>query len=289
MYEHLEVLFDTPLLVGECPTWDERKHRLLFVDIRGKCYYSFDYATGQTQKTDVDQMLGCLALCENGDLLLSMENGIYRTGANGALALAHQPLVLKGDRFNDGKVGPDGCYYVGTAGENFSGAFYRLQDGILTELFDGCGCSNGLDWSADGKTMYYIDSPTQKAEKFVFASHTVSNRQVVAEIPSALGCGDGMTIDARGDLWLALWGGSCVQHIEASTGRVLQTVPLPAKQVSSCCFAGDDLRDLIITTASVRTDPLQQPMAGKIFRYRTDVPGVPINRYRSKSSDMRKE
>ena len=284
MFERLETVYDTRLLVGEGPTWDARTGTLLFTDIRGHALYRMNYASGSVKKIPVPQMPGCLGLCENGDLLIAMEDGIYRARGDGSLTLAHQPLAIKGERFNDGKVGPDGCYYAGTAGEHFSGAFYRLKDGVLTELFDNCGCSNGLDWSADGQTLYYVDSRTQKLEKFTFSAecHTVSDRQTITKIPSSLGCGDGMTIDEKGNLWLALWGGSCVQYIESSTGRILKTVPVPAKQVSSCCFAGSDLRDLIITTSAVRTDPAEQPEAGKIFRYRTDVPGVLPHEYKEK-------
>lgn len=281
MAASLECIWETPLLVGECPTWDEKNERLLFVDIRGKAYYSMDYTTGKTVKTDVPQAIGCLAMCENGDLLLSLEDGIYRTRKDGSLCLAHQPLKIKGERFNDGKIGPDGRYYVGTTGADFSGAFYRLEDGVLTELFDRCGCSNGIDWTKDGKTLYYIDSREQKVEKFAFSEqeHNVSDRETISEIPLSLGSGDGMTIDAEGNLWLAIWGGNCVQHIEAATGKILEKIEVPAKQVSSCCFAGKDLKDLIITTAAIRTDPKEDPEAGKIFRYRTDVAGVPFKRY----------
>lgn len=276
-----EILFDERLLVGESPVWDDVNKALYFVDIRGKCYYRMDYTTKQCEKVDVPQLLGCLALCKNGDLLLSMEDGVYRRTPDGTLTLAHQPVKLKGDRFNDGKLGPDGCYYVGTAGENFSGAFYRLKDGELCELFDGCGCSNGLDWSGDSKTMYYCDTHEQKLEKFAFSadSHALSARETVCEIPKYSGGGDGLCIDAEGNLWVAIWGGYCVKHIEAATGRVLDVVPIPARQVSSCCFAGEDLRDLIITTAAVRTEEADQPLAGRVFRIRTDVPGVKTNRY----------
>lgn len=281
MYEGLEIIYDAPLLVGESPLWDEKEKQFYFVDIRGNCYYKMDYATGKVQKTDVPQMLGCMALCKNGDVLLSMEDGVYRRTPDGTLTLAHQPLRIKGERFNDGKVGPDGAYYVGTAGADFSGAFYRLQGGVLTELFDKCGCSNGLDWTSDGKTMYYCDSREQKLEKFDFSAHehNVSNRRTICEIPLELGSGDGLAIDSLGNIWLAVWGGSCVQHIEAKTGRILDTIKLPPVQVSSCCFAGDDLKDLIITTAAIRCNPDEQPLAGRVFRYRADVPGVLFNRY----------
>ncbi len=281
MYKNLEVFSSENLLVGECPTWDEKKKLLYNVDIRGKCYYVTDYASGKKEKISVPQMLGCMALCEDGDLILSMEDGVYFRSAEGKLSFAHRPCDIKGLRFNDGKVGPDGAYYVGTADEHGAGAFYRLSNGVLTELFDGCGCSNGLDWSSDNKKLYYCDSRKQKIEVFDFSvkEHNLSNRRTILDIPERDGSADGMTIDAKGNLWVAVWGGWCVLNVEAETGRILKKIELPVEQVSSCCFAGDDMRDLIITTAAVRTSLDKQPHAGNTFRYRTDVPGVHINRY----------
>ncbi len=282
MYKGLEIFDSRHMIVGECPTWDEKNKIFYHVDIRGKCFYKTDYASGRSEKFDAPQMLGCMALCEDGDLILSMEDGIYFRNQAGELALAHKLCHIKGLRFNDGKVGPDGCYYVGTADDNNQGAFYRLSDGDLTELFDGCGCSNGLDWSGDGKRLYYCDTRKQKLEAFDFSSelHSVSNRKAVLDIPESDGGADGMTIDANGNLWIAMWGGWCVLCVEAETGWILRKIELPVEKVSSCCFAGEDMRDLIITTASVRTSLDEQPMAGNTFVYRSDVPGVYINRYK---------
>ena len=276
MTKELEIIFDEPLLVGESPVWDNENKLLYFVDIRGKCYYRTDIKSGKFEKFDVPQAIGCLALCNDGGLLLCMEDGIYRKTPEGELVLAHKPIKIKGERFNDGKTGPDGCYYVGTAGENFSGAFYRLCDGVLTELFDGCGCSNGIDWTADGKTMYYCDSREQKLEKFDFdaENHTLSNRQTIMEIDEFFGSGDGLCVDSEDNIHLAIWGGYCVLHIDAKTGKVISKTETPAKQTSSCCFAGDNLTDLIITSAAIRTDLSQQPLAGRTFRIKSDVPGT---------------
>ena len=282
MYAGLEVIFEDNLLVGESPVWDEKKKKLFFVDIRGKCFYDMDYYTGEYRKTDVGELIGCLALCKNDDLLLSMESGIYRYSiANKSMSLAHQKTTIKGEHFNDGKVGPDGVYYVGTAGQNFSGAFYRLKNGILEELFDGCGCSNGLDWDLDTGRMIYCDSRKQKLESFKFLAdtHSLCDRSEICGMDENFGSGDGLAIDLAGNIWLAVWGGSCVLHIEQTTGRILHKIDIPATQVSSCCFAGDDFRDLVITTAAVRLDLTLEPMAGKIFRYKTDIPGKAFYRY----------
>jgi len=176
-------------IVAEGPLWDDRNNTLLYVDILGECIFKMDYATGEIQKNDVGQQIGCMALCENGDLLLAMQDGIYRMNDRGEKTLAHQPLKIKGRRFNDGKVGPDGCFYVGTTDNGGAGAFYRLKNGVIEELFDGCGCSNGLDWSLDGKRMFYCDTPLQKIEIFDFDAntHSLSGRRTFADIPEELG------------------------------------------------------------------------------------------------------
>lgn len=282
MFENLELISRTNCIVGEGPMWDERTQKLYFVDIIGSCYYAMDYSTGDKIKVDTPQQLGCMAMCEDGDLILSMQDGIYFRNSKGTLTLAHQPMSIKGRRFNDGKVGPDGCYYVGTTDDYHKGAFYRLSGGILTELFDNCGCSNGLDWSADTKKLYYCDSREQKVECFDFSieTHNVSNRLSILDIPEADGSADGMTIDAAGNLWTAVWGGWCVLNIEPSTGRILKKIELPVEKVSSCAFAGEDMRDLVITTASFKTSLEEQPLAGCTFRIRCDVPGCHINRYK---------
>ncbi len=282
MSDRLEIIFDGRLLVGECPTYDDRTNELLFVDIRGKAFYKMDYSSGRCEKIELPQAIGCLALCDDGGVLLSMEDGIYKRGADGKLTLAHQKTKIMGERFNDGKVGIDGCYYLGTSASDFSGAFYRLQKNSIELLFDGCSCSNGIDWSIDGKTMYYCDSNLHKLEKFDFSEkeHGVWARKKIMDIPEEAGLGDGMAIDADGNIWLAIWGGSALWHINPESGKILKKLEIPAKQVSSCCFAGEDFRDLIITTAAIRTDEKTDPNAGKIFRYRADVGGFKTNRFK---------
>ncbi len=282
MFENLEVFSNRNCIVGEGPTWDEKNGLFYNVDIIDKCYYVTEYKSGEVRRFETPQQLGCMALCEDGDLILSMQDGIYFSNLKGEFSLAHKPMEIKGRRFNDGKVGPDGCYYVGTTDDYHKGAFYRLSNGILTELFDNCGCSNGLDWSADTKKLYYCDSREQKLEVFDFSieNHNVFNRKSIFDIPESEGSLDGMTIDANGNLWVAVWGGWCVLNIEAATGRILKKIELPVEKASSCCFAGEDMKDLIITTASFKTSLEEQPQAGYTFRYRSDVPGCYINRYK---------
>ena len=225
-------------IVAEGPLWDADNDRLLFLDILGECIFKVDHATREVERIDVGQQIGCMALCENGDLLLGLQDGIYRMNQKGEKMLAHQPVQIKGRRFNDGKVGPDGCFYLGTTDANGEGAFYRLKDGVLTELFDKCGCSNGLDWSADETKMFYCDTPLRKIEVFDFdaENHTLSNRRTFVDIDESLGNPDGFTMDAEDNIWLALWDGNAVIEIKTD-GAFGRKIEVPAKKASCTCFA----------------------------------------------------
>lgn len=267
-------------IVAEGPLWDDQTNTLLFVDILGECIFRLNDATKEMERIEVGQQIGCLALCENGDLLLAMQDGIYRMNSRGEKTLAHQPIPIKGRRFNDGKVGPDGCFYVGTTDANGEGAFYRLKDGVLEELFDGCGCSNGLDWSLDGTKMFYCDTPLQKIEVFDFDAqgHELKNRRTHVEIPKELGCPDGFCMDEQDDIWLGLWDGSAVLQIKTD-GSLGERIEVPAKKASCCCFAGKELDRLIITTAS-KGDTEEYPLSGYTFVRDMNVKGKKSFRYK---------
>jgi len=266
--------------VAEGPAWDDRNNALWFVDILGCCIFKMDYTSKDIQRIEVGQQVGCIALCENGDLLLAMEDGIYRMNETGEKQLAHQPIRIKGRRFNDGKVGPDGCFYVGTTDENAEGAFYRLRDGVLEELFDGCGCSNGLDWSVEGTRLFYCDTPLQKIEVFDFDVQTGSlrGRRTFAEIPKTAGMPDGFAMDENDHIWLGLWNGNAILEIRKD-GTVGKKLAVPAAKASCCCFAGEDLRDLVITTAS-KDDAEAYPLSGYLFTERMNTKGKRAFRYK---------
>lgn len=282
MYKGLEIICSNNFIVSESPLWDEKTKSFFFVDILGCAFYKLDYCNGKYNKTELPQQVGCLALCENGDIILSMCDGIYFMDSRRNLRPAHTKQKIKGRRFNDGKVAADGLYYVGTTDDNRKGAFYRMDNNGLTELFDCCGCSNGLDWNFDNTKMFYCDSREQKIEEFDFSisSHNISARKTIREIPLEWGSADGMTIDATGNLWVALWGGYGVINVDPKNGKIIKKVELPVEKVSSCCFGGEDMKDLIITTASLNSDLSKEKNAGSIFRYRCDVPGIYINRYK---------
>jgi sugar lactone lactonase YvrE len=144
--------------------------------------------------------------------------------------------------------------------------------------------SNGLDWSADLRTMYYIDTPTMMVRAFDFdlENGTLDNQRVVIRFPEGVGRPDGMTADVEGMLWIAHWDGGRVTRWDPHTGRLLQTIHLPADRVTSCAFGGTNLDILFITTARHGLDAeqqQQQPHAGSLFAARPGVVGRPAHRY----------
>ena len=272
----MKIIHNINCQVGEGVTWDAKTNTLWQVDIRGKCLYKLQ--NGSWEKIDLPQKVGCMAISETGRVLVGMEDGVYWLDT---MTLAHQPITLKGERFNDGKVGPDGAYYLGTVGANGSGAFYRLADGVLTELFDGCYCSNGLDWTADEKTMVYADSLLYKVELFDFdkANGNLSGRRTLRQFPENWGKPDGLTVDAMDNILLAFWDGHGILHLDGKTGETIQKIETPCPKASCCAFGGDGFKTLFITTAAMDDVP-NYPEAGKTFALGMEVGGKSIYYYK---------
>jgi len=180
------------------------------------------------------------------------------------------------------KFHPDGYLFLGSmAYENQSneGAFYRLsKDGKkLQRLFGDVGISNGMDWSTDLTKMYYIDTLTMKVEVFDYYQGEISNRRTLVQIKDGMGYPDGMCADANDNIWVAFWLGSAVRCFDGRTGELLEEIKLPVQKVTSCCFAGEKLDQLIITTAvgnpGESMDLNEYPQAGFIFIASTGVTG----------------
>jgi sugar lactone lactonase YvrE len=188
-------------------------------------------------------------------------------------------------RFNDGKCDPAGRFWAGTMTDHVKdkqpvGKLYCLDtDRTLRTMETGITISNGLTWNPDATVMYYIDTPTQQVVAYDYDvdSGTISGKRVVIDIPKDIGFPDGMTIDQEGMLWIAIWGGRKVTRWNPQTGKLLASYDTPVKNTSSCCFGGENLQDLYITTARAGNsdDELAtQPQAGGLFRLHTDVSGI---------------
>jgi sugar lactone lactonase YvrE len=280
----VELVCDAKAELGEGPIWDYRRGLLCWLDITGKVIHIYDPVADRDRTIDAGQEVGCVALRSNGGLIFAGRNGFAEVDLeSGAIADVLDPeRHLPDNRFNDGKCDARGRFWAGTMntrGQPNRGSLYCLYPDLrLRTLVTGVGISNGIAWSSDQKTMYYIDTPTREVAAFDFDADTgdLSGRRVVIRVPDEKGKPDGMTIDTQGMLWVALYGGGAVTRWDPRDGRLLATIEVPAPRVTSCAFAGLRMDELYITTARQGLDPKDAaawPHSGGLFRARPGVRG----------------
>ncbi|KEO78575.1 SMP-30/gluconolaconase/LRE domain protein [Paenibacillus polymyxa] len=278
------IVIDAKAKLGEGPSWDQRFQRLFWVDIKGFQLHIYDPSTCTDRTINVGEHIGAVVPYLKNKVIVALISGLYCLDIEtGAKVLIHDPEEGRlGNRFNDGKCDPAGRFLAGTMslnGEHAQGALYSLNTkGKVSLLVDKASISNGLAWSADHRTMYYIDTPTLEVVSFDYdvAQGTIRNKQLVARLDESEGYPDGMTIDAEGMLWVARWGGKRVSRIHPAHGEVIAEVSLPVNCVTSCAFGGEQLDELYITTAQ-DDDSADQPLAGGLFMVKTGVKGTPTS------------
>jgi sugar lactone lactonase YvrE len=272
-----ELVLDARARLGEGPFWDERGRRLGWVDILDAKVHWYDPATGEDTAVDVGEHIGAAAPRRDGGLVLAVASGFALLDDDGRVTPVAD-LAKPGVRMNDGKADPRGRFLAGTMAYDETpgaGTLYALDpDRRVRTLVEGVTVSNGLAWSADGGTLYYIDTPTRGVDAFDYDldGGDVANRRRVITIPESDGWPDGMTIDDEGHLWVAFWEGSAVRRY-AADGSLLAVVELPVTRVTSCAFGGPDRGDLYITSAQPAGGGPEQPHAGGLFRCRPGVTG----------------
>lgn len=277
---------DLKAQLGEGPSWNEKEGLLYWVDITGKLVHTYDPKTGDRKHTTFDRMIGAVVPRRSGGIMMAMEDGFYAYNFNSEqLTFIGNPENRKrGTRFNDGKCDAAGRFWAGTMsleGKPNQGALYCLEaDLTIRTVLDDVSISNGIAWSPDNRTMYYIDSPTRNvmAYDYDLATGQLSGGRVAAEINMEGAVPDGMCCDTEGNIWVALWGGFCIQKWDPRAGELLATVQVPASQSSSCAFGGEEMNELFITSARIclsETDLLDQPHAGGLFKVDAGVRGLP--------------
>jgi sugar lactone lactonase YvrE len=282
-----ELELDAKAKLGEGPCWDARKGLLYWVDIERYELHIYNPTTKTDRAINVGQHIGAAVVRKAGGLVVALREGFYFLDPDTEqLTPIQDPEADKPDnRFNDGKCDPAGRFWAGTLylpeTEPELGALYCLDTDLQVQRkVEKVSISNGLAWSADEKTMYFIDSPTRQCVAFDYekASGAISKRRVVVEIPEGEGWPDGMTIDAEGMLWIALWDGWQVRRYNPHNGALLDVIQVPVARPTSAVFGGESLDTLYITSASTRLSAealAEQPLAGGIFRAKPGVRGTP--------------
>lgn len=276
--------------LGEGAIWDSDARVLHWIDITARKLHRFDPVARTNQTRQLPQMVGTVVPRKSGGVMVALQEGlaILDDGSDQPVIVARPPEAEHppSSRFSDGKCDPAGRFWAGTmhvkANVTGAGALYRLDPDLsLGRMLEGVTVSNGIVWSADARTMYYIDSPTRQVVAFDYRLEdgTIGAPRTAIAVPEEIGVPDGMTIDAEGMLWVAHWGGWSVRRWNPTTGEVLAEVKVPASQVTSCAFGGANLDQLYITTAAIDLTDEQrrdEPAAGDLFVCTSPgVKGVP--------------
>lgn len=286
------LVLDSQSALGEGPHWDHQQNILYWVDIIGEKLHMYDPEKGGNQTVQFDQFIGAVVPERPGQLMLAMQHGLYRYNiSQDCLTKVCDPEEdKKNNRFNDGKCDSKGRFWAGTMdldGTEDCGSLYRLDtDGRITKVLSPVSISNGIAWSPDKKFMYFIDTPTNKVSTYNYEESTgnISYLGTGAEIPVELGSPDGMTIDEDGMIWVAHWGGAMISRWNPYNGNLLDTIQVPAKNVTSCTFGGENLDELFITTARhglSEDDLATYPQSGGLFKVKVGIKGLPANYYGS--------
>ena len=285
-------VLDAQAGLAEGPHWWAEKGVFLWVDIEASRVGLFDPVARSNRFLDLPSHVGAVVPTTAGDLVAATAQGFVRLDPDsGVVTALHDPEPGRSEhRFNDGKCDPWGRFWAGTMAYDFSpgaGSLWRLNNDFSCSLqWQELTISNGLAWSLDRRFLYLIDSPTLTVMAFPLTStgslagHPTACITIPAEWDALP---DGMCIDAEGKLWIALFGGGAVTRWDPLDGRLMQTVELPCRQVTSCCFGGPDLDQLLITTARRGLDAQalgEQPLAGGLFQLSLGMKGCRSEMFR---------
>jgi sugar lactone lactonase YvrE len=273
--------------LGEGPTWDVATGSLVWVDILGSAVHRFHPGTGEDDIIPVPQHVGAAKPRTNGGLVLNLRDGIGLLDPDPEA----EPRWLvywarDGMRGNDAAVDPAGRLWAGTmrydqaTGDGF---LARVQDGRAHVVLPNVSISNGIGWSPDELRMYYIDTPTRRIDVFDYDAATgdVRDRRPLVEVTDTDGWPDGLCVDADGCVWVALFDGGQVRRYTPD-GVLDRTIDIPASQVTACCFGGNDLADLYVTTGRegfTEAQSAAQPLAGSLFVAAGIGAGLPSTRF----------
>lgn len=273
-----------PLTVGESPVWDEETGALWLVDILAPALVRLS-AEGTVDRFDLPSAIGCLGLCRDGRIIVGLQTGVHLFDpVSRHLELLCDPVGREMiGRLNDGKVGPDGHFWVGSISEakpqvNDAALFRVGADGSTRTVATGLTSSNGLAWSPDGRLMYHSDSRQCFLQAFDFDPETgeLGEGRRLRSFTEEQGRPDGATTDRDGFYWSAGVSAGRLNRISRQ-GEIVEIYILPVAAPTMPCFGGPDFSTLYVTSLS--TDRTGRFEAGTVIAFDVDAEGLPPFRF----------
>jgi sugar lactone lactonase YvrE len=287
-----EAITEHRALLGEGPVWDERRQRLFFVDIEGLEIISVAADGSDMLRYAMPDKPCSLGLAESGRLVVALTKRVvlFEPVSGAMVDVAELELDVPTTRLNDGKVGPDGAFWVGSIDQGKprqpNAALWRVDPtGAVEKKVDGCTGSNGLAWDLAGTTMFHSDSSGACIDRWAFdpATGAISERtRIRADITDAAGRPDGAATDVEGGYWSAGVSAGLLNRYDRD-GQLLLSVPVPVAAPSMPCFGGPDLRTLYLTSISHGQSAEKMaayPATGQLVAAASPVAGVPVARFR---------
>jgi sugar lactone lactonase YvrE len=258
--------------LGEGPTWDRLSSTLVWVDVLASEVHRYAPARDDDAVLSVPQHVGAAKPRSMGGLVLNLRDGIALVDRDGAKTWLVY-WARDGVRGNDAAVDPAGRLWAGTMRYDCAeggGWLARVEPtGSAKVVLDKVTISNGVGWSPDATRMYYIDTPERRIDVLDYDLDTgeATGRRPLCPVEGTDGSPDGLTVDADGCVWVALWGGAAVRRYTPD-GVLDREIALPVDQPTACCFGGDDLTDLYVTTARAGLDEsalAARPLSGSVL------------------------
>ncbi len=280
--------WEIPAALGEGPLWVARENAVYWVDIVQRHVHRYTITDGTRQTWTFAQQVTSLAERQRGGFVCTIKDGFafidLDTGTIDPITLPEADVP--NNRFNDGKVDGAGRYWAGTMDNSETvqgGALYRLnRDLSLIKADDDYFICNGPTFSVDGKTLYHTDSPQRSIYAFdMDANGDIGNKRVFIQFNDDEGYPDGMTTDSENCVWVGHFAGSRITRFSPD-GDVLQVIPMPVPNVTSCTFGGANLDTLYITTArhNMRDSAIEKyPLSGSLFSIKPGVIGLPTPKF----------
>lgn len=282
-----ELIAPAGCTLGEGPIYDDARRGLWWVDIADNRIFYVDLNTGRYLWTQLDKPIGSMVVTDKDRLLAAMDDGYYLIDGLRCIPYCSMAAdMAENVRFNDGKCDPAGRFVAGTQvtpnDAELGALFSSGEKGSYRVLAGKLGCSNGLAWTEDGRTLYHIDTLVEVPSRLWVYDYNVETGEVahprvakkyVEEAAQGI-LMDGMTIDRGGNLWIAEWNGWGVGCWDPKTGEKIAWVDVPAEKVTCCCFGGQDFDTLYITTAAGEGEH-----AGGVFAAKVEAKGFPAVKF----------